>query len=75
VHLTTKEYRLLEFMMRHPKQTFGARELLDHVWPSDSEIMESTVRVCVKTLRTKIGGEGNCILKTILGSGYIIDAE
>ncbi|HEY9684353.1 MAG TPA: response regulator transcription factor [Drouetiella sp.] len=75
VHLTTKEYRLLEFMMRHPKQTFGARELLEHVWPSDTEIMESTVRVCVKTLRTKIGGEGNCILKTILGSGYIVDAD
>lgn len=75
IHLTTKEYRLLEFLMRHPKQTFGARDLLNHVWPSDAEIMESTVRVCVKTLRTKISSNGNCILKTILGSGYIIDPD
>ena len=75
VHLTTKEYRLLEFLMRHPKETFGARDLLDRVWPSDTEIMESTVRVCVKSLRTKISTNGQCILKTILGTGYVIDPD
>jgi DNA-binding response OmpR family regulator len=75
IFLTTKEFTVLEFLMRHPKEVFGSRALLERLWPSDSEISENTVGVCVKSLRAKIGKGDNCILKTILGSGYTVDGD
>jgi DNA-binding response OmpR family regulator len=59
--------------MRHPKEVFSTRALLETLWPSDSEIQESTVRVCVNSLRKKITNQDQCIVKTILGSGYSVD--
>jgi DNA-binding response OmpR family regulator len=73
VYLTTKEYAVLKFLMRHTNEIFGARALLDKVWQSDSDSSEGTVRVCVKTLRTKIMRGDRCILKTVLGAGYTIE--
>ncbi len=75
VHLTTKEFLILEYLMRHPDQTFGARALRDALWPSDSEVVEDAVRVCMKKLRKKITVNDECIVKTVLGSGYIVETS
>lgn len=75
VRLTNKEYSVLEFLIRHPNQMFGARMLMQAVWPSDSESSEDTVRACVKNLRRKITVDGQCIVKTVAGAGYTIEME
>lgn len=76
VLLTQKEYALLEYLMRHPNRTFSSKALLDAVWPSDSESSEDTVRSCMKNLRKKITPKGkDCVVKTIHGSGYIVESE
>jgi DNA-binding response OmpR family regulator len=76
IHLTNKEFTVLEYLMRHPNQLFGARALRDALWPSDSETSEDSVRVCIKKLRRKISGESDdCIVKTVLGSGYRVETE
>ena len=49
VHLMPKQSALLEFLMRHPNRPFGAKALLEAVWPSESDASEDTVRTCVKT--------------------------
>lgn len=74
VQLLPKELAILEFLMRHPDQTFSSKAILESVWPSDSEAGEETVRTYMKTLRRKITGEGEeCPIRTIIGMGYILD--
>lgn len=73
VRLTNKEFSVLDFLIRHRNQIFGARALMQAVWPSDSESSEDTVRACVKNLRRKITANDVCVVKTVPGSGYTID--
>ncbi|MCA0315325.1 MAG: response regulator transcription factor [Candidatus Melainabacteria bacterium] len=73
-HLMPKQCALLEYLMRHPNRPFGAKALLDAVWPSDSEASEDTVRTCMKTLRRQLSTLGKeDFIKTMLGSGYLIE--
>ena len=75
VRLTNKEYAVLEFLMRHPNQIFSARDVLDAVWSAETESSEDTVRSCIKNLRRKITVDGQeCVLKTVAGSGYTVEA-
>ena len=74
VHLMPKQCALLEYLMRHPNRPFGAKALLDAVWPSDTEASEDTVRTCMKTLRRQLSSLGkDDLIKTVLGSGYLIE--
>ena len=74
IHLSPKEFALLEFLMRHPGKVFPSKALLDAVWTAESGAGEDTVRTYVKTLRRKITGEDNyCPLRTMSGLGYIMD--
>ena len=53
VALTSKEFDLLVFLMRHPRQAFSREELLEHVWGytyGDT----STVTVHIRRLREKV---------------------
>lgn len=76
VNLGRREHSVLEYLLSHPNRTFSAKELIKAIWPSDAEASEDAVRVCVKSLRKKITDtEGNCIVKTILGSGYIVETK
>lgn len=75
VRLTNKEYSVLEYLIRHPNQIYGARALMQAVWPSDSDSSEDTVRACVKNLRRKITIENECVVKTVPGSGYTVEYE
>jgi DNA-binding response OmpR family regulator len=53
LRLTVREFDLLSFLLRHPKQVFGRRLLLEHVWGWDFGD-ESTVTVHVRRLREKV---------------------
>jgi len=69
------EFSLLEFLMRHPKKVFSVRELMNHVWSSDSESTEEAVSTTVRRLRKKIDNEGvPSLITTVHGLGYRLDA-
>lgn len=71
VHLLPKEFRLLEFFVRHPHRVFSAEELLTAVWESDSLAQNDTVRGHVTRLRKKLDTEGKpSVIKTVHGVGY-----
>ncbi len=71
VHLHPMEFKLLQFLMRHPNQVFSAHALFERVWQKDFSMMEGTVRTHVRTLRRKID-ESDCasIITTVRGFGY-----
>ena len=54
VSLTAKEFDLLWFLLRHPRQVFTRQQLLDKVWGYEFYGDESTVTVHVRRLREKL---------------------
>lgn len=76
VHLLPKEFRLLEFLLRHPQRVFSADEILDSVWEMDSNAHHDTVRGHVTRLRKKLDNdEGPSIIVTVHGVGYKLGTE
>jgi len=76
IDLTSKEFALLELLMRYPNQSFTLESILSRVWQSDSTASVDTVRTHMKTLRRKLGdSEENGIIRTKRGAGYrIVDS-
>lgn len=76
VHLLPKEFRLLEFLLRHPQRVFSADEILDSVWEMDANAHHDTVRGHVTRLRKKLDSEGeSSIIVTVHGVGYKLGIE
>lgn len=70
------EFKLLEFMMRHPGRVFSRTQLLDNVWGETIYIDERTVDVHVGRLRKAVNtGKMPDVIRTIRGSGYAIREE
>ncbi|MFI7154889.1 response regulator transcription factor [Micromonospora chalcea] len=67
VVLTSREYALLDYLMRRPGEVVSKTELLDHVWDASVDTAPNAVEVYVGYLRRKIGRER---LETVRGAGY-----
>jgi two-component system phosphate regulon response regulator PhoB len=73
IKLGPTEFRLLEFMMRHPGRVFSRGQLLDNVWGETIYIDERTVDVHVGRLRKAVNtGRMPDVIRTIRGAGYAI---
>lgn len=67
------EFRLLEYMMRHPGRVFSRTQLLDNVWGETNYIDERTVDVHVGRLRKAVNSNRMPdVIRTIRGAGYAI---
>lgn len=72
VHLTPKEYKLLEVFLRHPRRVFDRRTLLDLVWAIDECPGEEAVTTQIRGLRRKLKSAGLVPdpVETLYGLGY-----
>src|SRR5579883_488566 len=71
--LTTREYRLLEFLMRSPGRICGRMAILEKVWDYDFDPGTNLVDVYIKRLREKIDdGFESKLLHTVRGVGYVM---
>ena len=74
INLTSKEFALLEFLMRHPRQVLTRTQIIDHVWRYDTEASPKIVDIYIHYLRDKIDqGFSRELIKTIRGVGYKIE--
>jgi two-component system response regulator MprA len=75
IELTTREFDLLAFFLRHPRQVLTRDQILLHVW-SSSELDSNAIEVHIGRLRDKLeaGGEGR-LIQTIRGAGYALREE
>jgi two-component system, OmpR family, phosphate regulon response regulator PhoB len=75
VHLGPTEFRLLEWLMRHPGRVYNRSQLLDHVWGESAEIDDRTVDVHVGRLRKALQGTAGAPnpIRTVRGLGYAFD--
>jgi DNA-binding response OmpR family regulator len=65
--LTTREYALLEYLMRRAGRVVSKVELLDHVWDAGADSAPNVVEVYIGYLRRKVGRD---VVETIRGAGY-----
>ncbi len=72
VSLTAKEFDLLWFLLRHPRQVFRREQLLNNVWGYEYYGDESTVTVHVRRLREKLEPNPSkpIYVQTVWGVGY-----
>ncbi len=74
IHLGPTEYRLLEYLMRHPGRVYSREQLLDGVWGNDVYVDERTVDVHIGRLRRAINrGRETDPIRTVRGAGYAFD--
>lgn len=72
VHLSSKEFSLLEYLMRHSFQLLTKDQIINHVWSYDSDILPNTLEVYIGYLRNKIDKpfKSNPLIQTVRGFGY-----
>jgi two-component system OmpR family response regulator len=71
--LQPREFRLLEYMMRHAGQVVTRTMLLEHVWDYHFDPQTNVIDVHVSRLRGKIDkGFDRPLLQTVRGAGYVI---
>jgi two-component system, OmpR family, response regulator len=73
IKLSSKEYSLLEYMMRNYGRVITKDELISHVWDYDADILTNTVEVYIKNLRDKIDvpfKNKKALITTVRGFGY-----
>jgi len=71
LHLTPKEFKLLEILIKAPGRVFSRLELLEQVFGFDYQGFERTVDVHVMNLRKKIEGDARTpYIQTVYGIGY-----
>jgi two-component system OmpR family response regulator len=76
VHLSAKEFSLLETFMRRPGQVVSRYQLLEHAWDYGYENRSNVVDVYVRYLREKIDRPfGRASLETVRGVGYRLRAD
>jgi two-component system, OmpR family, response regulator MprA len=73
VTLTTLQFDLLHYLLRHAGQVLSRQQLLDAVWGGGTAATSNVVDVCIGSLRTKLDGGGRQrLLHTVRGVGYVL---
>ncbi len=73
IPLQPREFRLLEYLMRHAGQVVTRTMLLENVWDYHFDPQTNVIDVHVSRLRGKIERKGQAtLLHTIRGAGYMI---
>jgi two-component system, OmpR family, phosphate regulon response regulator PhoB len=76
VHLGPTEFRLLEFLIQHPKRVFTRNEILNAVWGMSVHVEDRTVDVHIGRLRRAINGVGERdLVRTVRAAGYALDSD
>jgi two-component system OmpR family response regulator len=71
VELQPREFRLLEYLMRHPGQLVTRTMLLEHVWDFHFDPRTTVVETHISRLRGKLGSDGEqTLIETVRGAGY-----
>ncbi len=74
IELTSKEFALLEFLMRHPGQVLTRTQIIDHVWRYDQDASYKIVDIYIHYLRDKVDQGFPCsLIKTVRSVGYKIE--
>ncbi len=75
IDLTTKEYSILEYFMRHPNIVITRTMLEENAWDYEFDMASNIIDVYIRRLRSKIDETGKeSIIQTVRGAGYRLRA-
>ncbi len=75
IQLTSKEYALLEYLMRNQGRPLSKEVIISHVWDYDADVLPNTVEVYIKYLRNKVDTPfATPLIHTVRGFGYKLEA-
>lgn len=75
ISLTSKEFSLLEYLIRHQDQIIAKQQIINHIWDYDSDILPNTIEVYIRNLRRKVDLPFKglpSLIHTVRGFGYKI---
>lgn len=74
--LSSKEYAILEYLMRNAGKVLSKNSIMTHVWDFEADILPNTIEVFIAYLRNKIDKPfaGPPLIQTVRGFGYKISA-
>ncbi len=76
IELSSKEFSILEFLMRNEGAILSRESIREHIWSWDYDGESNVVDVYIRYLRKKIDdGESVKLIHTVRGSGYMIKGE
>lgn len=71
IDLTTREYSLLVFFVRHPGEVLSRTRIYEQVWDERYDGVSNTLEVHVMELRKKLEALGPRLIQTVRGRGYV----
>lgn len=76
ISLTSKEFSLLEFFMRHQNKPVSRTSIAEHVWDVHFDSNSNVIDVYINMLRKKITqGEEKKLIHTLVGVGYVLKED
>ena len=76
IHLGPTEYKLLDYLMQHPRRVFSREQLLDAVWGNDVYVEARTVDVHIGRLRKALNSDDAFDpIRTVRSAGYSLDMQ
>jgi two-component system copper resistance phosphate regulon response regulator CusR len=73
INLTTREFSLLEYFLRHPNRPLTRVEISEHVWDVNFDTNTNVIDVYINMLRKKIDTPfQKKLIHTMVGYGYIL---
>ena len=76
IRLTSKEYAILEYLMRNSGRVLSKDNIISHVWDFDADVLPNNVEVFITFLRSKIDKPfKKPLLHTVRGFGYKVSVD
>ncbi len=72
IDLTRTEFALLEMLLQHPNQVLTRDQIYENVWGYDSSLSSNSLEVYIGYLRTKTEANGERLIQTVRGVGYVL---
>jgi two-component system, OmpR family, copper resistance phosphate regulon response regulator CusR len=72
ISLTTTEYKLLLYFIKHPNRVLSRIDILEEVWGVNFDLGTNVVDVYVNYLRKKVDFTENKLIHTVIGMGYVL---
>ena len=73
IRLTSREYALLEYLMRNPERVVSRSQILEHVWDDNFDPVGNAVDVLVGRLRRRIHPDSEVpLIHTVRSRGYVL---
>lgn len=78
LHLSSKEYAILEYLLRNKGRILSKNTIISHVWDFDADVLPNNVEVFITYLRGKIEKpfpKKRPIIETVRGFGYVVKED